>query len=215
MVGTSIRFLVFGAIFVALLVLVRKSKWVHKKWMTILSAILVLVLWSVSTMFPPENLFLTFPTARSAYYYMNMDHITDVLEGDESCLILSIKGSTTGMEFLPKNSHGYQLPGITPVRKLESFYINTKSGRGIIDLYHVNYTNDYYLFGNWKPKNNNDTFELSDNQNSEFLFYSTEIPDGTMRYSFYMSVNNLTEDYELYLNEDTTISFSKNGLEAK
>ena len=30
-----------------------------------------------------------------------------------------------------------------------------------------------------------------------------------------MSVNNLTEDYELYLNEDTTISFSKNGLEAK
>lgn len=44
MVGASIRFLVFGAIFVALLVLVRKSKWVHKKWMTILSAILVLVL---------------------------------------------------------------------------------------------------------------------------------------------------------------------------
>ena len=109
MVGASIRFLVFGAIFVALLVLVRKSKWVHKKWMTILSAILVLVLWSVSTMFPPENLFLTFPTARSAYYYMNMDHITDVLEGDESCLILSIKGSTTGMEFLPKKSSGYQL----------------------------------------------------------------------------------------------------------
>ena len=214
MVGASIRFLVFGAIFVALLVLVRKSKWVHKKWMTILSAILVLVLWSVSTMFPPENLFLTFPTARSAYYYMNMDHITDVLEGDESCLILSIKGSTTGMEFLPKKSSGYQLSNLTTERRIGSYYPSTKSGGCFITIYQINHTDDYYILGDWRTEKNN-KFELSDNQNSEFLFYSTEIPDGTISYSFYMSFNNLTEDYELYLNEDTTISFSKNGLEAK
>lgn len=189
------------------LILIFKSKIRKKRLCSVLLAILLFILFILSSLLPIEEPFLTFPTVEEAFHYKYDCDILLTVEGNKSTQVICDLGHSSGYHsvVLPKTDKGWK-PNIPLDTKIveEKF---TPSGAAVM-LQHFKQTDDFYL----TILSSSGMDELSDNRNTEFQsltgpsFLGKEIPPG----HYYASLDGVDENYVLTIDgEDYTFPKAK------
>lgn len=166
----------------------------------ILTVCLIVVVEYINSVYPVENLFVTFSSAESAYKYENMDKVECVIEGEKSTYV----NGKSNSRIFPKVDNGYKLDSGHKYKIASDTYDISDKGYLRIQLRYYEGTEDYYIFVFEKLKE----FEISDNFGTEFHFVQSEFYD-----DYYCAyVKNLDDTYRLKINND---EIDLSGLKAQ
>lgn len=120
-----------------------RGKAKRKKLAIVSAAIISVMVVSLSSVFPIENLFVSFNDPESLFQYFNGSQVQSVLDGNDSCMVIYRKGGNNGgFVLFPKSKKGYKIP--TPF--LTEKVLDRLDGNGVVEVYHVKGCADYYLF---------------------------------------------------------------------
>lgn len=142
MLFISLRILAWVALAIPCIFAIRRSSAVRKRALMIASVVLLMLLMSLTAMFPVENLFLRFDTPEDVFHYTNTGDIYGRVDGDSSSMILyATSPNTIGKYIVPKADTGYVIPA----------YLSSKavwdsiSSNGIVKVYLQKGTQDHYV----------------------------------------------------------------------
>lgn len=195
-----IRIVFVGFVFIAGLLIIRKSKAIQKKKIYYILAALTMVLYVVVYLFPFENAFVTFPSAESAYKYSNRGTIDLVVDGNESTLVVNQKDETSVYTILPKSDKGWKIGfGMNSKSRVQKVY-----GSVFIEIYRYKDSDDYYV--KIFDTDGGET-EIYDNHNSEF-YHLEHMVLGESYYTYYACINGFDDSYTITVN-GTEITFTE------
>ena len=189
----SVRLLFSGLIFIASIAFLRKKDKSHRKPIYIALLIFVVIIYIGSGFVPIENLFVTFSTPESAFHYEYAAKINMVVDGKVTTMIISSTKDGTSQTVIPKSGNGWKLDIGIDQKKVVEKIVGTKT----IFVYRYKDSEDYYVVV-WDPlaaKNN--ILNVSDNRNSKFIHYSTDISGS--KYITYVNKFR-SSGYELSIN---------------
>ena len=138
------RLLLWFALSFLVLRRIGRSHIKRKRAASIISALLILCLISLSAGFPVENLFVHFETPESAFRYSEHGKLLGAVEGSDSCLVVYQNNESVFQAFIfPKTEQGYQLPtaGKLKTGKLE------RSDLGDFNVVQYSGSSDQYVDG--------------------------------------------------------------------
>lgn len=139
---TIIRIILLVIVSVCVVWIIKKSKCKFKKVFSTLTVVLCIVLVSISSMFPVENLFLSYQSPEKVFNYVKSGQIYNIIDGRESSLIIyNTDNSTYGFYIIPKTSDGYKIPNYFTQKKISHKF----NKQGAFDVYNVQGTQDYYV----------------------------------------------------------------------
>lgn len=156
------------------------------------------------------NLVTDFKTPQSIFKFNHTEEIVDVVEGDESCMVVFRKDKNSyGQDYYLKSGDEYKSPYIFPTKKVASSV--GKYGSCSID--NVRKTNDYYVIGGAIIEDGkNLTVTGNDNQVFQYTAIGDTLvlPNGKKQKDilFYSTLNDFSDDYCLIINGEK-ISFNK------
>lgn len=161
----------------------RKYNFAKRSVITVLTVAFSVVLICVISLFPFENIFMSFETAEDVFNYSRCGRITEIIHGGESCIIIYSKGNDTFDHYIvPKTDKGYKIPGFSSVKTVSKKFDKD----GLFNVYNVKGTDDYYVFGAVDLENSEneiDVFrdegeetetEIYNVENSDFLYFFLE-----------------------------------------
>lgn len=177
------------------------SNIVRKKASVILAVVFSLLITTVSSMFPFENLFVHNKSPESIFNYANPGKIDKVLYGDDSCMVIYSKyNGVISQYIIPKTDNGYIFPTyFTANHVLHKFDKN-----GLIDVYNAKNTQDYYVFA---------SFNLSEHENDICVFNRESERVNCSMYRVedsgfvFFSLTDLSEGYYLIINGDKVMLY--------
>lgn len=193
----TIRIILFIIIFIALFIFLSKKP-LKGKHTRIILLIGFVVLYSLVFSLPTENLFISFHSPEAVFKYFSHGQIKGVEEGNNSCMIVYSTGTNEySYIFIPKCDNGYKIPGIFTTKKMSKSF----QKEGSFELYSINKTNDYYVFGMFISETEN--FKMVDSENTQFKIITVNdldynIPNET--YIAYAFVDDIKDDYYISLN---------------
>jgi len=175
---------------------IRKSRIANKGLASILAIIMSLGLVAISSIFPFENLFISFKSPEGVFNYANYGQISGIAYGKDSCMVIfSNFDNTNACYFMPKSEKGYKIPYHFSSKKISNRFV----GDGLFQIYRVNGTDDYYLFG--MTTTSSKSMVILNNQGKliENVFIIGEHSIGNT-YIFYEYIECYTEDYYIVIN---------------
>lgn len=136
-----VRILFFCAIFLICIFSMKKFKTLKRKNI-IVTIILMIILCTISRLFPFENHFITFSTPEKAYSYMNFEKVKLVVEGKKSAFVIGEKDRADYVYLvIPKNKNGWKLG-----RGMDTKLKEQKIVEGIVvSIYQYKSSDDYYV----------------------------------------------------------------------
>lgn len=138
-----IRIIIFLIVFVISFLIIKKSKIYKKRLATIISMVLCFAVMSFASIFPVENLFITFDSPTSVFNYIEYGNIYEILHGENSSMIIySDHVGTYSNYIVPKTEKGYKIPTYFDRKKVSHKFDKD----GAFDVYNVRGTQDYYVF---------------------------------------------------------------------
>lgn len=156
------------------------------------------------------NLITDFKTPQSIFKFNHTEEIVDVVEGDESCMIVFRKDKNSyGQDYYLKSGDEYKFTYSFQTKKVASSV--GKYGSCSID--NVRRTNDYYVVGGAIIEDGkNLTVTGNDNQVFQYTAIGDTLvlPNGKKQKDilFYSTFNDFSDDYCLIINGEK-ISFNK------
>jgi len=133
--------------FVAYFWIVRKSKIVKKKRVLVIVLILCMLLSTVSSLFPVENVLIRFETPQEAHNYFRPGNIVNVVYGNGSSLVIySTAPNSHSVVIFPRDRGGYVLPSLFSVRRIIQGQAGTPDSV-LFNVYSVIGTDDYFITG--------------------------------------------------------------------
>lgn len=194
MLYSCIRFIITAALFILLLILIKKFN-LNKKVIvyflhfTLVSLIGLLLYW-----FPFENMFIHFSSPEDVFKYTCVGDIKDIVYGNNSCMIVYTNYNGLQTCFVKKDDY-YKI-----VTYPQYYTTNLVSkDRVDMEITTIKDIDDNYCLGTAYNKKN---IKITDNKNSEF-FYINSIDDNSDNsniYRFYSFINDYDETYELFYN---------------
>ena len=187
--------IVFGAIvFISAIFLIKRNKSiVRKKLYMIITLILCVVFCSVLSLFPVENIFITFDSPENVFHYTCSGKIHNIVYGNNSCMVYYSTGNNSySHSFIIKVKNGYKISNYFRSSKVAHKF----DRNGSFDVYNVLGTGDYYvvgaipfegteisIFNNHDEKVNSDIQKV---ENSDFVyFYLEDFTNG-----YYLLIDN-------------------------
>lgn len=139
---TIIRIILLVIVSVCSVWIIKKSKCKFKKVFSTLTVVFCIILVSISSMFPVENLFLSYQSPEKVFNYVESGQIYKIIDGRESSLVIYYTGNSTyGFYIIPKTSDGYKIPNYFTQKKVSHKF----DEQGAFDVYNVQGTQDYYV----------------------------------------------------------------------
>ena len=139
---TIIRIILLVIVSVCSVWIIKKSKCKFKKVFSTLTVVFYIILVSISSMFPVENLFLSYQSPEKVFNYVKSGQIYKIIDGRESSLVIYYTGNSTyGFYIIPKTSDGYKIPNYFTQKKVSHKF----DEQGAFDVYNVQGTQDYYV----------------------------------------------------------------------
>lgn len=139
---TIIRIILLVIVSVCSVWIIKKSKCKFKKVFSTLTVVFCIILVSISSMFPVENLFLSYQSPEKVFNYVKSGQIYKIIDGRESSLVIYYTGNSTyGFYIIPKTSDGYKIPNYFTQKKVSHKF----DEQGAFDVYNVQGTQDYYV----------------------------------------------------------------------
>ena len=186
-----VRLIIFTLILIFIILKLNKTKFFKKKCVNVLTVIILIILCSISFMFPVENLFINFKSPQAIFRYSYFGKITNIVYGNDSCMIYYSTGKNAySHSILPKSSKGYKIQSLFSVKKVSHKF----DKYGLYEVYNVLGTNDYYIFGTTITKE--DTINIFGGNNGEIKGSFTKVENTNFIYSF---VENFTNDYYILI----------------
>ena len=156
------------------------------------------------------NLITDFKTPQSIFKFNHTEEIVDVVEGDESCMVVFRKDKNSyGQDYYLKSGDEYKFTYSFQTKKVAS-----STGKyGICSIDNVRRTNDYYVVGGATIEDGkNLTVTGNDNQVFQYTAVGDTLvlPNGKKQKDilFYSTFNDFSDDYCLIINGEK-ISFNK------
>ena len=194
----TIRAIIGIVLFIICLIIINKKRFLaHKRRLTIVSFIMVLLLTTVTFFVPVENLFITFPTLESSYKYNNSNCIDLIVDGEKSAFVVGSQNDIDNYFIVPKSNDGWKLGMGFNKKIIEKKILDDI----IIYLYQYKGTNDYYItIFNVKR----DSLNISDSINSKFQ-YTEKYNNVECKnyYAYFAYIGNLNYNYTLTVNGKT------------
>ena len=161
----------------------------RKKSVYVLSVFLCLILVTISAAFPPENLVIHFESPEQLFSYVNSGEIIEVIYGEDSCLILySHSDGTISHYIVPQKNHNYVIPNVFSSRRISHKFDET----GMIDVYHVKDTKDWYVFCALPEISGNRDVEIYNGSNERIEAPIINIENSNF---IYFSLNSITDEH--------------------
>ena len=156
------------------------------------------------------NLITDFKTPQSIFKFNHTEEIVDVVEGDDSCMVVFRKDKNSyGQDYYLKSGDEYKFTYSFQTKKVAS-----STGKyGICSIDNVRRTNDYYVVGGATIEDGkNLTVTGNDNQVFQYTAVGDTLvlPNGKKQKDilFYSTFNDFSDDYCLIINGEK-ISFNK------
>lgn len=156
------------------------------------------------------NLITDFKTPQSIFKFNHTEEIVDVVEGDESCMVVFRKDKNSyGQDYYLKSGDEYKFTYSFQTKKVAS-----STGKyGICSIDNVRRTNDYYVVGGATIEDGKN-LNVTGNDNQVFQYTAVGdtlvLPNGKKQKDilFYSTFNDFSDDYCLIINGEK-ISFNK------
>lgn len=195
--------IVFWCIIFSLCIFLMKKFNILRKINIIVLGVLILILCTISGLFPVENYFVTFSTPEEAYSYMNFEKVKLVVEGNKSAFVVGEK-DRADYDYLviPRNQNGWKLGRGVDIKLKEQKIIE-----GIfVDIYEYKDGDDYYVT---VLDMSGKELEILDSCDSRFIKLSYDNEEIDNNYSsYYASILSFDENYWISVN-GKQISFSE------
>lgn len=201
MMFNVIRIILF-VILSGLSVFIRKKySFVKRGVITVLTVVFSLMLICVISLFPFENFFMNFDAAEDVFIYSRCGMITEIIHGDESCMIIYSKGNDTFDHYIiPKTDKGYIIPGFSSVKTVSKRF----DKNGLLNVYNVRGTDDYYVFGAVNLDNRKNGVKVFQDEDEEI---ETEIYNVSNSGFIYFYIKNFTPSFHLVINEQKVMLY--------
>ncbi|MBQ8575952.1 MAG: hypothetical protein IJ447_07905 [Clostridia bacterium] len=168
-----------------------KSRIKLKKIAVALTALFVVCVIVLLSLFPIDNLLRSFPTPEEAVSYQNKEDIGDVILkvcGEDSCVLQTLKGNYH-IFLAKKDEEGWDYCHHTSRKVLYRDFLEKDK---YVVVYHINGTDDNYVIVSHSSVGE---IILSDNNNTDFQSYIDE------NFSIYVGyVKGMDEDYKITIN---------------
>ncbi len=192
MTYSSVRMLIGLIILIFFIVKVVKDNGKKKGTAIAFMIVFYMILTSLSSLLPVENLFISFPSVESVFDYTDSGDIKTVVEGEESALVIYENEDSFSSIVLPKTDDGYKIGTFFSHSTLSK----TTTLNAMITVDQASGTQDYYV--EVSPTKNNFPVEVSDNRDSVFEIYISENETTTNLYH-YVYVKDLDESYQIII----------------
>ncbi len=159
------------------------------------SLLFILVLYCI----PFENLVIRFDSPQKAFLYGSTNKIYEVVEGENSALIISEGNEEIEISVIPRDEKGWKVG----TGEYLSVFLLKKYGAISVDILKSNNTKECYIVVN---NTNGDSMDLKDSINSEF--YCVSRYDrflGIEYHTYYAYIGTLNESYELNVNGEAIL----------
>jgi hypothetical protein len=191
--------IIIGCIFlVCSIAVIKKSKTIRKRIFYAIFSGISIVLITVLTFLPFENLFITFNSPKSAYEYYNFgkSNIELVVEGNNCDFIIDRQNYSDTHLIIPKSADGWKIGiGLYTKRIVKNF------SNGItIYVYQYKNTSDYFIT---ILNTSGGESTVSDEYNTKF--YSLERYDNSLDKTFvtyYGHLTNFNTEYSVMVNDN-------------
>lgn len=194
MFGTF-RMIFWVIMFLAGIAFLKKFKMLYKRLYVTLFGILILILWTLSMLFPIENLFITFSSPEKSYNYVNSEEVKIVVSGKISNLVIG-KGHDYVYLIVPKTEEGWKIGRGLDVKMIPQQYYEGI----VIGIYQYKNTKDYYVE---VEDINGEQCTLKDNRNSHFEILEHNLTEDKTGYRYYAYVYDIDDSYALNVNGKT------------
>ena len=142
MLFISLRIFAWVALAIPCIFAIRRSSAVRKRALMITSIVLLILLVSLTAMFPVENLFLRFDTPEDVFHYTSTGDIYGRVDGESSSMILYATSPNTISEYIvPKTDTGYVIPTYLSNKTVW----NSMDSNGVVQVYWQKGTQDHYV----------------------------------------------------------------------
>jgi len=190
-----IRLIIWSIIFATVYYLVmKKTKITQKRRIVFLSFLLCLVLGTLSSLFPIENLFISFDDPEDVLKYIQGGTIEGVVHGNNSSMFITenSKDASISHFIIPRTDAGYKIPSFFSVQR-----ILHKQDDISFNLYSVLRTNDYYIVGSIVSS---EEISIRDSNNATLKSSSVKTVDAYL-ILFFGYIKNYTSEYYLLIDE--------------
>jgi len=189
------RVFLWLAIIAVVFIWTKKSA-VKKRGLIIsLVALLSFALITVASVFPIENLFISFQSPENVFNYAENGEVDEVIYGKESCMVIySNDKNTRAPYFTPKKEKGYKIPSYFGIKRISQKFDQD----GLFNVYHVLGTDDYYIVG----FANADSLRVDIYSGDNVLVANTKvitIKSDSNSIRFYSYIENFTTEYYLLI----------------
>lgn len=192
----SIIRLIFGCIFFGgIFIILRKKSTVTRRRIIYLICLTVIVI-SVLSLLPIENLFMRFDTPEAAfrYFHLGKNNIELVVEGNDSAFVIDYQNNTNTYQIIPKDDNKWKV-GIGLYLKT---VVHMFSDGLAVYVYQYKNTDDYYI--NIFDINGVES-NISDNCHSQFysLIHRNDL-NGSDFVSYYAHIAEYNSQYYVVVN---------------
>ena len=194
MLFNAIRIALLILLIIVLVLIIRKSKFKQNKALLIMASVFCIILVTVFSMFPIENLFINYKSPESVFGYAKTGTIYEIIYGNDSSLVIYREANGSYSHYIvPKTTKGYKIPNYFT----ESKIIHNFNDDGVFEVYNVKGTEDYYIFGSVNFNGNSDSVSVFDSSNEKIKCPITRIKNTNFVFIF---LPTFSDDYYLMIN---------------
>lgn len=191
----TVRFSIFAILFALFMKFRKKNPILNKRRFCIIILIIFAIFSTISSLFPLENLFVTFKTPESVYKYKYSSKAQLVLNGRYSSFVIGGRNNynSGAIDIFPKSKNGWKLSNSFKVKMIKSIYFEGTA----INVYKNQDYNDYYI---GIDNMNGGLLKISDNCNSKFVYIKTNYNNKVL-YSYYAYIREFDKKYKVTIND--------------
>lgn len=177
-----------------------------KKLKILLFIIIILSLTIVTSLSTTSliNYLSNFDTPKNAFDFTHSEKIVDIIQGDESCMIIyKTDDNVLSWDYILKSDNKYKIP----YDFISKQVFQSLSKKGNFNVYNVKGTNDYYIIGIIVTENDNLTIVNNNNINVNYIIANEIIVDNKKQKTIYLydTINKSINDYYLIINDEKII----------
>lgn len=174
----------------------------RRRW-EVLACVISILLFSLSSFFPLENLFIRFPTPEAAFHYVYSGDEIYVIDGNDTSLLLSETQAGYDYCIIPKTEDGWKIGLSSDTREICVVRSDCTPENVLIYINHYKQSDDYYVT---VDDLGGAVYEIYDNFESEFVQLDFGGDAFSGRYSKYCScIHNFDNRYMITINGETIV----------
>ena len=197
-----IRVIFFIIIFLIGIFILKKLSLIHKKKFRVVLIVICVILTTILSLFPIENVFVTFSTPEAAYKYFNSCPAILTVNGEKTDLVIGEKDSAYVYRIIPKSNKGWKIGNSLDTKMKFQKIV------GEVAIYGYQYKNSEELYVAISHKYGK-TLEIRDSKQSEFLCLTDKDVKSTSEYTYYAYIGDVDENYYICIGDEKIYLFDK------